>query len=201
VTGVRRRSVECRVLPFKHSAVLLPGTQQAWDAQNSLEASPLALPVQEHGGLRVANNSDLGIRVETSGHIREALGRLARPAIRDNRTLPWGPKTKWIYEAGRDSRRKSYAARLCAMLAMMCSPRPISVGAEPVVLTGARVRISISALGPEQRELIKIRSGEAWADALDTQGSVTRVRVAGKDRGCPLLNARVVGRLAQTVAF
>jgi len=99
----------------------------------------------------------------------------------------------WIDEASRDFHRKNYSARLCTALTILCAAWPTTARAEPVVLAGAKIRISISALGSEQRELIEIRDGETWADALDTQGPVTRVRVLGEDRDCNLQSARVVG--------
>jgi len=67
----------------------------------------------------------------------------------------------------------------------------MTAGADPVMLTGPRIRVSIPALGSGQRELIEIRDGKTWAAALDTQGSVTRIRFAGKDRGCLLQSAHV----------
>ena len=99
----------------------------------------------------------------------------------------------WINKAVRESRRKNYLAHLGALLAIICAAGPLGAGGESIALTGEKIRISISARGPGQRELIEIRDGETWAAALDTQGSVTRIRVAGKDRGCILQSARVIG--------
>jgi hypothetical protein len=98
-----------------------------------------------------------------------------------------------IDETSRDSRVKNYPARLCAMLTIICVAGPVTAAAQSVVLAGAKLRISISAAGSEQRELIEIRDGETWADVLDTRGPVTRVRVLGEGRGCTLQSARVVG--------
>jgi len=99
----------------------------------------------------------------------------------------------WINKAVRESRRKNYLAHLGVLLAIICAAGPLGAGGESIALTGEKIRISISARGPGQRELIEIRDGETWAAALDTQGSVTRIRVAGKDRGCILQSARVIG--------
>jgi len=92
-----------------------------------------------------------------------------------------------------DSRQRDYPVRLCALVAMICAAGSITAAAEPVVLAGASIRIMISALGSKPRELIEIRDGETWADALDTQGSVTRERVSGEDRGCTLQSAQLIG--------
>jgi hypothetical protein len=106
----------------------------------------------------------------------------------------------WISEAGRDSRRKSCPAHLYALLTIIAPAVTLAVGAEPLVLTGERIRLSISRSGSEPRELIEIRDGESWAAALDTQGPVTRQRTAGEDRGCPLQSASVVGTAIITKA-
>jgi len=92
-----------------------------------------------------------------------------------------------------NSRVGSYLAPVCGTLTILCALGPLAAGAKPIVLSGERIRISISTTASKQRELVEIRDGAHWVAALDTQGSVTRVRVAGKDRGCPSLNARVVG--------
>src|SRR5215469_7328444 len=95
-------------------------------------------------------------------------------------------------EATRDSRVKKFV-RLFAILTIICAAGPVTARAQAVVLAGAKLRISISAAGSEQRELIEIRDDETWADVLDTRGPVTRARVSGEGRGCTLQSARVVG--------
>ena len=55
-----------------------------------------------------------------------------------------------IKDAGRDSRGKNYPAYFCALLAIILFALPMAAGAEPVALTGERIRLSISGLGPEQ---------------------------------------------------
>jgi hypothetical protein len=106
----------------------------------------------------------------------------------------------WINESVRESRRKTYPAHLCTLLAIVCAAGPMRARGESIALTGERIRVSISAPGPGQRELIEIRDGETWADALDTHGPLTRIRVAGKDRGCPLQAAQVAGKAIVTKA-
>lgn len=89
--------------------------------------------------------------------------------------------------------RTECLAPLCSMLAFIVVSGPAPAGAEPVVLAGAKVRISISTIENEQRELVEIRDGEAWVAALDTKGAVTLERTSGQDRGCSIESARVAG--------
>lgn len=98
----------------------------------------------------------------------------------------------WIRKSG-NSRGKKCVARLCGWLVVLSLSAPVAVGADPVVLRGEKVRISISAAGTTYRERVEIRDGTNWNVALDTLESVTRVRVAGKTLGCSVVNASVVG--------
>jgi rhamnogalacturonyl hydrolase YesR len=99
----------------------------------------------------------------------------------------------WMNEGG-DSRVRNCVAYLWGLLVVSCLAAPVALGAEPVVLNGDTVRITISAEGTTYRELVEIRDGSVWAAALDTQESVTQVRVAGKTLGCTSLGASVVGK-------
>ena len=105
-----------------------------------------------------------------------------------------------INEAVRGSHRNDYAAHVCAFLAIVCAAGPLRARGESIALSGERIRVSISAPGPGQRELIEILNGDTWAHALDTQGPLTRIRVAGQDRGCRLQAARVAGTAIVTKA-
>jgi hypothetical protein len=98
------------------------------------------------------------------------------------------------------SRPGCYYALVWALLAMVCTVGPMTAAAEPVVLTGEQIRVSITPSVAEQRELIEIRDGDTWAAALDTPGAVTRQRVSGEDRGCNLTSARLVGTKIVTKA-
>ena len=99
----------------------------------------------------------------------------------------------WISE-GRDSRGKNCIARLWGLLVVLGVSAPVAVGAEPVVLNGDTVRITISAGGATYRELVEIRDRAGWVAALDTSESVIRVRAGGKTLGCSSLSANVVGK-------
>src|SRR5438046_10403866 len=83
-----------------------------------------------------------------------------------------------------NSRGRSCRLPICGTLTILWTLGPLAAGAEPVVLRGESIRISISTTGSKQRERVEIRDGADWVAALDTQDAVTQVRVAGKDRGC-----------------
>src|SRR5262245_30843004 len=97
----------------------------------------------------------------------------------------------WMIQKGK-SRGRSFLSAICGTL-MLCALGPLATGAEPVVLRGESIRISISTMGSKQRELVEIRDGSDWVTALDTQDAVTRVRIAGEGRGCSVLKVSLVG--------
>lgn len=92
-----------------------------------------------------------------------------------------------------DSPRRNCFVYPCAWLAFLLLSAPLAPAAEPVVLEGNTLRISVSAAGTGYRELVEIRDGESWVAALDTSESVVRVRAGGKTLGCSSLHAEVAG--------
>ena len=103
----------------------------------------------------------------------------------------------WTNE-GADSRGRNCLACLCGWLAFLWLAAPIAPAAEPVVLNGNTLRISVSAAGTEYRELVEIRDGAGWVAALDTSAPVVRVRAGGKTLGCSSLHAEVAGKVLVT---
>src|ERR1035437_6460890 len=103
----------------------------------------------------------------------------------------------WMSEGG-DSRGRNCLGCLCRWLAFLWLSASIALAAEPVVLNGKTLRISVSAAGAEYRELVEIRDGGGWVAALDTSESVIRVRAGGKTLGCSSLRAEVAGKVLRT---
>ena len=99
---------------------------------------------------------------------------------------------------GRDSRRSNFVSCVCSLVACLCLSAPIALAAEPVVLNGNSVRISVTAAGTQYREWVEIRDGAGWVTALDTSASVIRIRAEGKTLGCSSLSANLADKMLLT---
>jgi hypothetical protein len=81
------------------------------------------------------------------------------------------------------------AVILIATLSLFAS---VSAPAAPAVITGKNLRVSVST-ETNGREVVQIKDGDAWVDALDTGGSVLQSVGPGKAGNCVARSAIVRG--------
>jgi len=62
----------------------------------------------------------------------------------------------------------------------------------PGTLTGENVRVQVSGAGAERREVVQIRDGGNWVDALDSHGSVLQIK-ASQQAACMVESTDRVG--------